>query len=392
VRSRPTPRATLLWGWAAGVIVVLALGAARPLPFDGWDEAAWPWAVGPMVLPVAAALVLQRRPGNPIGRLLGVAGTAAGLMFATSWAIVTWPEVAVVGWAARAAGMGVVVEIGALLALVHVYPTGRPFGRAHRMVLGVLALTLTAAAVSSVRVILPGGAVDPTAPAWVVTVHELTLLAAALLGLGGIAVLLARYRLAGPVVRAQLKWFVSGAVTFVAMFVASGLVSAEASRLAHLATGWFIVLGFWSLTGAIVIAITRYRLFDIDRVLSRTIGYALLSLILLGVYAVGVVGFGSAARAITGRSVNDLGTALSTLAVAAAFQPLRRGLQRQVDRRFDRARYDAIVTVQAFAHRLRQETALDVVERELLRTVTGSLHPAHASLWLPPPRVGDDRA
>jgi hypothetical protein len=390
VVNRGTVRTTLLWGWAAAVVGVLALGAARPLPFEGWDEGAWPWAIGPMVLPVAAALVLQQRPGNPIGRLLGVAGTAAGLLFLTSWATVTWPEVAVLRWTARAASAGLAAEIGALLVLVHVYPGGRPFGPRHRMVLWLLLVVLGVAAVSSVRVHLAGGVADPTAPTWVATLQELTLVAAVILGLGGIAVLVARHRAAGPVVRAQLKWFVLGAATFVAMFLASGIVSADASRLVHLATGWFIVLGFWGLGGAIVVAITRYHLFEIDRVLSRTIGYALLSLVLLGLYAAGVVVFGSALRAVMGREASDLSTALSTLAVAATFQPLRRTLQHQADRRFDRASYDAIATVQSFAHRLRQETELVAVERDLQQTVAGSLHPAHASLWLPRARTGDD--
>jgi len=129
-------------------------------------------------------------------------------------------------------------------------------------------------------------------------------------------------------------------------------------------------------TGA---AILRYRLYDLDRIVSRTLAYGLLTVLLGGGYAGVVLGLGQ----LLGRS-SSLAVAVATLAVAAAFQPARRRVQRVVDRRFDRRRYDATGTIQRFSARLRQQLDLDTLTAELLGVVEQTMQPTSVSLWLGP--------
>jgi hypothetical protein len=125
------------------------------------------------------------------------------------------------------------------------------------------------------------------------------------------------------------------------------------------------------------VAVLRYRLFDIDRIISRTLAYAIVTGLLVGVYA-GIVLLATRVVSIT----TPVAVAASTLAAAALFNPLRRRVQRAVDRRFNRARYDAGRTVAAFAARLQDTVDLDSVRDELAGVVQQALEPAHVSVWL----------
>jgi hypothetical protein len=127
------------------------------------------------------------------------------------------------------------------------------------------------------------------------------------------------------------------------------------------------------------VAILKYRLFDIDRILSRTLGYAIVTGLLVGVYA-GIVLLATQVVSVT----TPVAVAASTLAAAALFNPLRRRVQRLVDRRFNRARYDADTAVAAFAARLKDAVDLDAARAELLDAVRRSLEPAHVSVWIKP--------
>jgi hypothetical protein len=127
-------------------------------------------------------------------------------------------------------------------------------------------------------------------------------------------------------------------------------------------------------------AILRYRLYDLDRIISRTLAYGLLTVLLAGGYAAVVLGLGQ----LLGRRSPNLVVAGATLAVAAVFQPARRRIQRGVDRRFDRRRYDAALTIQAFSGRLRQQVDLDTLTAELLAVTEQTMQPTRASLWLRP--------
>ena len=134
---------------------------------------------------------------------------------------------------------------------------------------------------------------------------------------------------------------------------------------------------------AIGAAILRYRLYDLDRIISRTLAYGLLTLLLGGGYAVVVLGLGQ----LLGQD-SSLAVAAPTLVVAALFQPARRRIQAAVDRRFNRRRYDAARTIQAFSARLREQVDLDTLSVDLLAVVDHTMQPTQASLWLRPPTDG----
>jgi hypothetical protein len=130
------------------------------------------------------------------------------------------------------------------------------------------------------------------------------------------------------------------------------------------------------------IAILRYRLYDIDRIINRTLIYGSLTVVLGAGYAGLVVGLQALFRPFTGGS--ELAITITTLAVAATFQPARRRIQDAVDRRFNRRRYDAARTLEAFSGRLRDEVDLEALRHELVSVVSETMEPAHVSLWLRP--------
>ena len=135
---------------------------------------------------------------------------------------------------------------------------------------------------------------------------------------------------------------------------------------------------------AVGIAILKYRLYDIDRLISRTLAYAIVTALLVGLYA-GLVLLAVRVLSIT----SPVAVAASTLAAAALFSPLRRRVQRVVDRRFNRVRYDADQTVAAFAARLRDTVDLDAMRSDLLTVVNTAVEPAHVSVWTVPRPDGD---
>jgi hypothetical protein len=132
---------------------------------------------------------------------------------------------------------------------------------------------------------------------------------------------------------------------------------------------------------AVGLAVLRYRLYDIDRLVTRALVYGTLTVLLALAYTLGTVGAGQ----VLGRDQSSLAVAGVTLACAAAFQPARRRLQDLVDRRFNRRRYDAARTVETFSARLREEVDLDELAAELLAVVNRTMEPATVSLWLQPP-------
>lgn len=184
-----------------------------------------------------------------------------------------------------------------------------------------------------------------------------------------VASLFMRRRRAGPTERHQLRWFAYGAFIF--------LVSIFAPLPDPFGL-WFEVAATGFLFVAIAVAILRYRLYDIDRIVSRSVSYALVSGLLVALFLGAVFVF---------RSVlpfeGDLAVAASTLAVAGSFNPLRRRVQSAVDRRFNRSRYDAIHTVELFSMRLREEVDLEDLKGELAAVTAMTMQPEHVSLWVP---------
>jgi len=159
------------------------------------------------------------------------------------------------------------------------------------------------------------------------------------------------------------------------LYQATGLAGVVGNVAGAVAYG-----GFALLPVAIGIAILRYKLYEIDRLISRTISYGVLTAIVAGLFVGFILVFQAVLAPVTGS--NELAVAGSTLLAAALFQPIRRRVQRLVDRRFNRSRYDAEQTVAAFAARLADEVDLDQLRAEILATVTATVEPSSISLWL----------
>jgi hypothetical protein len=200
-------------------------------------------------------------------------------------------------------------------------------------------------------------------------------------GLASVVALLARFRRSRGVERQQLKWF-----TFAGLLTVAGLIVIVTPSQA----GWlgpvYLLVGLpvlLSMPVAAGVAILRYRLYDIDRLINRTLVYGLLTAVLGFGYAGIVLVLGQVFGGVT-EDPPSWAVAGATLAVAALFQPARRRIQAVVDRRFNRRKYNAVQTVEAFSARLRHQVDLDTLSAELLAVVDQTMQPSTASLWLRP--------
>jgi hypothetical protein len=347
----------------------------------------------------AAGLVVARvQPRNPVGWLL--LGAALALALST-----TCGEYAVLIYRQGHRGLpfgpvAVLLNllwspgIVSLAPIVLLFPDGR-LTRGWRRVMwaylavgacwpaGIYAVAVSTIAGHRIKVDSTGGLTIIDSPtgsaAWLGTAQELILPLLVGFWLVILARQAARYRRASGDERAQLKWLVWGAVVFMlsgAVITLASTLDPNPSAVIQVAETLAVVaLNAFPLS--VGVAILKYRLYEIDRVISRTLAYAIVTGLLGGCY-VGVVALGTHALPVRG----SVAVAVSTLAVAALFNPVRRRVQRIVDRRFNRARYDADQTVGAFAARLQDAVDPAAVQADLLSAVQRSLEPAHASLWL----------
>jgi hypothetical protein len=340
-------------------------------------------AVGFAGLAVVGALVASRLPTNPNGWLW----CAAGLTYAVS--DVSRPLARAAGWSAWTAwalgGWGFVVLLALLTFVFLLFPTGRLPGHVWRW---LAAATVTATCLLAVAVLLLPDPDDPTAVSpWALhgeAARTLGRVAEGLLYAMFGAVLLAmsslvlRFRRAGPTERRQLTWFLYATVVNALIIILDGALG----LLSPLVSAVVSAVGFALLPVAVGVAMLRYRLYEIDRIVSRTVTYGLLSAALIGIYLLVVALLRPLLEPLTGSSA--LAVAGSTLAVAAVFNPARRRLQAAVDRRFDRARYDAARAVEAFAARLRDQVDLDEITDGLCATVAATVAPGRVAVWLRP--------
>jgi hypothetical protein len=394
VELRSRTGAVLAWAlWlttfgccAAGLLVTLAI--VRPLTVRVLGEGALYASFFVLGFATVGLVLALRRPENPIGWLY----SAAGLAWAYPVPLGPWidqlvgehrplPLVAQVvlatGDLSWAPGIALGVTLPALLL-----PNGRLRSRRWRLVVAssVTGAFLTVAAgapapgeLEGLGIDNPLGLAGPAGKvAAVLTIvglllHWLSLPPAA------VCVVL-RFRSSRGVERQQMRWVaagVAGAVGLMLLGLPSGL---------GFAPNWISFLVFPALLlppVAVAVAVLRYRLYDLDRVISRTLTWALLTVLLGLGYAAVVLGLGRLLPEGSGLAV-----AAATLAAAAAFSPLRRRVQQVVDRRFNRRRYDAAGTVEAFAARLRDQVDLDALHGELLAVVDQTMQPTRASLWL----------
>ena len=208
-------------------------------------------------------------------------------------------------------------------------------------------------------------------------------------GLAAVVSLLWRFSRARGDERQQIKWFsYAAALTLSWTFVIDGLPDGGPTFEAVTDVLGLVVAP--SIPIATGLAIFRYRLYDIDRLVNRTLVYAALTGVLVAVYAGGVVLLQTSFRSLTGGE-STLAVVASTLAIAALFNPLRRGIQAFIDRRFYRRKYDAAKTLEAFSVRLRDEMDLDTLGEDLVGMVREAVQPAHARLWLRSLARGEER-
>ena len=271
--------------------------------------------------------------------------------------------------------------------VILLFPDGRPGPRWRwplRAYLAVVALVVAgtlevAVAASGLRTPLDanGNVVGLNHPAganaWLHPVQLLGGAAVVLLVIASTVHQARRYRRASGERRQQLKWLAAGAVSLVLCFA----IDASTGGSSALLGGVLFSLGLASLPLAMGVGILRYRLYEIDRLISRGLSYAILTGLLVGTF-IGLVALTTNTLAISSR----VGVAASTLAAAALFNPLRKRIQRVVDRRFNRARYDAEATVAAFTARLRDAVEIDAIRADLLDVVNRAVQPTHASVWI----------
>ncbi|HEX2291375.1 MAG TPA: hypothetical protein VHH53_14560 [Pseudonocardiaceae bacterium] len=406
--AKPT-RVRLAWALGAlAVIVVVATlllilqarGAQLPPGFRTAGIVETLQFLGPAIV---GAVLAARRPANPIGWLLLGLGLCFALyplvvMYVTTALVVVPGGLPGVRWVAWVGNWIWVPAHGCIALLFLLFPNGRLLSPRWRPVawsaLGAAAVLAIAAAcypgplevgrLTPDTEVLPGfdnplgvAAFGPSLPVMLVVIQAVAVL--------GIVSLALRFRRSRGEERQQLKWVAYAGLFYglqtVVLVVgnASGLLSQEGMP-------WLDVLDYATAFGlllAIAVAVLKYRLYDIDRIINRTLVYGLLTAALGLCYVAGSLLF----VLVAGASADPPSwlVAATTLAAAAVFRPARRRIQATVDRRFNRRRYHAARTIEAFSARLRDEVDLDTLSAELLAVVDRTMEPTRASLWLRPP-------
>jgi hypothetical protein len=356
-------------------------------------------AVWIVVLAAVGGILASRRPHNPIGWLMVGAATFVSLgSFADSYAsysldleIATLPLDMFFAWVAAWA---TVPGFGMLLFVMLLFPTGsfrsRRWSWAAWFVAGVFSLQTVLLAIRPGPIdVVPSvdnplgltGAGDAIRFLTEGPGGSLLTGASLIVVLARVVALVGGLRRTSGVERQQTKWFVYSVVACVGIIGASQILFALDTGEEGLLNGIVflsIMAGLMFIPVAIGLSVLRYRLYDIDRIINRTIVYALVTGSLVAVYAGTVFATGT----VTAGTDDNLTVAAATLIAAAAFRPLLRRVQSLVDQRFYRHKYDAQRTIDAFGSRLREETNLDELTEDLVGVVRTTMQPAHVSVWL----------
>lgn len=387
------------WAWfslallslvvAAGTLLTLAVSPAPWL-----DDAVFVFAgIAPTLV---GSLLVIRVPGNPVGKLLVLIGAA--WLLGDSARAYLWTSLHVdLPWTAAAAWFvpwTAPLAWGLIPILLSVFPSGGVASSWRRWLLGVYGAIVLSLAVGAMFAPWDLGdgygeylagfanplAIDALRPIFEATPLVDVLSGAAVLGVGLIAIvdLVVRWRRSAGVERLQMRTFALGAlVMFLLLIAGSSLVALRLGDqvLENLTT----TIAISAPPLALGVAILRFRLYAIDRLISRTVGYAVVAVMLAAVFAAIVVGL---PQVLGLPDDSPLLVAGATLAVAALFNPLRSRVQAGVDRRFNRARYDAQQEVERFVDRLRDQVDADAMVEEVVNVVSRTLQPATVSLWL----------
>jgi hypothetical protein len=373
--------AALAVAMAAAVAVAAATAPGRGYAAFGGQTAGdqLPSVAVNLTAGLLGALILARRPGNRIGMALLTIGVAfnSTMFLAVTMPALTIPP-AVATWLAWFGNWVWMLGQGAAYVLLFTFPSGTPLSPRWRTVLRAV-LVGTALALM-VLMLIPGPLEaapwldNPLGVAFaevlVAPVFALMVLSAVL----GIAHLVVRFRHSTGDERLQLRWVAYGAGVYGVTMLVQVVPGVPDLGLLDLS-------GPLLLVGAVGVAVTKYRLYEIDRLISRTVSYAIVTAMLVGLYLASVTILTSLTAPVTRES--PVAVAVATLLAAAAFQPLRLRIQQLVDRRFNRASFDAAREVEAYRGRLRGQLELASVGDDLVGTVQSTLEPAAVSLWLP---------
>jgi hypothetical protein len=387
-------------------LLILSLNLSHPKTpiFGSWLDG----ALSALSYAPVGALIASRHPANPVGWLLCLYGLVISVsgfsaQYAT-YALLAQLDSLPAGEAMAWITSWILPIINGLTVFyILLFPTGRLPGRRWRwlawltvafVVVGVILAAFSPGALLGML----GPIRNPLGIEGFTNVYKAVLFTMApLLTVAAALAVFMRLRRATGVERQQIKWFTYAAAA-----------SVTATILAYIIPGvidtptWFERLGYAlnivtipAIPVAIGIAILRYRLYDIDLIINRTLVYGSLTATLAVVYFGGVATTQAIFGALTGQEQQpQLAVVISTLAIAALFIPLRRRIQSFIDRRFYRRKYDAAKTLGAFSAKLRDETDLDALSDDLVGVVRESMQPAHVSLWLrpdPPPRGSEGR-
>ena len=375
-------------------LLLLALNRADPHThiYDYWLDN----TLGAMSLAPVGALIASRRPANPVGWLLCLSGVAVSTSSFTSqyaiYALLAQPNSLPVGEAlAWIASWILPIMIGLQVFSFLLFPTGRlPSDRWKWLAWLTVAFVIVGVITSAFSFGANAGLGPIPNPLGIEGFSNLYNMVLSMLPLLYVAVassLFVRLRRAVGVERQQIKWFAYAAAATI-----SGIT------LAYMIPGtidtplWFERVGFAlnivvtpAIPVSMGIAILRYRLYEIDLLINRTLVFGSLTASLALVYLGSVTATQAILQTLTGhRELPQLAIVVSTLVIAALFTPLRRRIQGLIDRRFYRRKYDAAKTLAAFGARLREETDLDALNDDLVGVVRDTMQPAHASLWLRP--------
>ena len=380
----------LVFGLTGLSLLLLALNRSHP------NTPTFDWWLGNSIVVIDAtvgAIVASRRPENPVGWLLCLSGVAVSTSsFASQYAIYallaepgSLPAGEAMAWVAA---WQLPIMNGLQVSYLLLFPTGRLPSKRWRPVAWLTVAFVVAGVI--LAAFSPGAYLGSLGPirnplgieGFTSVYKTVFFTMAPLLYAVAVLSLFVRLRRSRGVERQQLKWFAYAVAAFALGIVLLSIISVIDTP------PWFERAGvaFFTVAGlgypiAIGIAILRYRLYDIDILINRTLVYSSLTAILVLVYVGGVVGLQVALRFITGQE-STLAIVASTLAIAALFNPLRRRVQAFVDRRFYRSKYDARKTLEAFSSRLRDETNLDALSDDLVGVARNTMQPEHASLWL----------
>ena len=378
--------------WTIAGIDMLVFVVTSLYPSDGGLAAVILYLLGLASFAAVGAVLITRVPENPIGALLLGAGTVLVIAIAINTyanagaaQVPPWPGSEI----ARVVGDIVFVYPFAIafIGVPLLFPDGRLPSPRFRWVVGITITGMAAWTLSGFlfdasgqpRNIV-GDALLPAAPA----LQQLFFISI-LVGFGGAVFAVSqRYRRGGRIQREQVKWLVADVALAAILLPPAILLTDVNPALASTLSG-FAIIAMFALPVVIGIAILRYRLYEIDRLISRTIGWAILTVTLGAAFVTSIIGIQALLASFT--QSQTIAVAASTVVAFVLFQPVRRRVQGTVDRRFDRARYDGQRTVDAFAGRLRNEVDLGTLRTSLSATADEAVRPTSTGVWLRPKAV-----